>query len=467
MKFGVKPHFVPFFFPVTNPIEAYIFCSKNFFGVPAENNFKIFQQIVHFSSRRYPDRYSNPPPPFTPHRDLTNMARCVRVVNELHAAILRKNEDRARALILRGDININQRDSDGGTPLIYAACSDFPLLVEMLLERGADLRSVTNSGSNALHFCATHGGISSTTLLLKAGASIETRSVNGARPLHMAAQGGHFGVTELLLSAGANIDARRSDGATPMFEAALHGRERVFGRLLREGANFALTCKGVSPLAVAIQEEKCSVLREFQDVVGFHTLLDGHTLLQHAACFKNTEMLSIIMDGGVVDFKGNALCRAVSSGLEESVKLLLHRSCENIEGVTAQGVVKIYVNCAEDVSGVPLLDCSFKSSCLKPRILRRIVDAGVDTDQWFGVAVNEITGEGYSVRLTAMIHAILRVPAVRAISWTWPDTKTAKTAKTAKTIVTKPLKPRPRMVFAAFFRKKDDESFQGYDEEDV
>lgn len=113
-------------------------------------------------------------------------------VTHFHTAVVCKSESRARGLILGGAININQPDSEGSTPLIYAAGVDLPLIVETLLELGADLDAViNNSGSNALHLCTTFGGVSSATKLVEAGANIEAKSeICDATPLHMAAQTG-------------------------------------------------------------------------------------------------------------------------------------------------------------------------------------------------------------------------------------------------------------------------------------
>jgi len=112
--------------------------------------------------------------------------------HELFAAI--RSYDfwrRAEYLISSGMVDINQTDSTGATPLIYSACHGSARIVEMLLERGADLAAVNNFGLNALHASAIRGDPQLAVLLVEGGADVRTlEPVGGTSPLHLAAQYG-------------------------------------------------------------------------------------------------------------------------------------------------------------------------------------------------------------------------------------------------------------------------------------
>lgn len=400
----------------------------------------IFQKLIFQRVKLTP-----PPPHF--HNMLT-------LTLTLHAAIKSKDESRAKALVEEGDLDeLDEGDHKGNTALIYAVWKGLPSIVGILLRRGVDLTKSNLLGANALHVCATHGDGATATILVEAGANVETvGSFDGARPLHMAAQAGNVEVVQVFLSAGAMVDARTSKGRTALYMAAYGGHARVFSLLFRSKASLGLSAleKGFSAL-------------EF---------------LKLSSGFCNPEILSIICDAGVVDFRGYALCHAVTMGREESVKILLQHSCERererISEDLLQKLVYIYVNSARDASGASALECCFKESSLRPRILRRLIDAGIDTDQWFRV---DISPKDKDVRLQGMLDDICRAPAVRAVSWGWPQSAGAKSsvvpgAKSsevagAKTIFLKnlrPTKPRPRVVWAAAFRKKNDVAFLGYED---
>lgn len=363
----------------------------------------------------------------------------------LHSAIKSKDESRVKALVQRANLDeLNQFDLKGNTALMYAASLRLPRVVGLLLRRGVDFAAANLIGANALHFCATHGDAATATSLVEAGANLETvGSFGGARPLHMAAQAGNFEVVQVFLGAGAMVDARTSNGQTALYIAAAHEQVRVFKLLLRSKASLDFDCNGVTLKG-----------------------LGGPRLLKLAAGFQNPEILASICDTGVVDFRGYALCHAVTTGREESVKLLLQHSCERERGTLPEELLQklmyIYVNSARDSSGFSALECCFKESSLRPRIMRRLIDAGMDTDSWFGVETSTKDEDG---RLQGMLDAICRAPAVRAVSWGWPTVDTgAEKRKTRdsehSTIVPRRLnpKPRPRVLWAAAFRKKKDES---------
>ena len=351
-------------------------------------------------------------------------------------AILSKDESRVKALVEEGFLDdLYEVDSKGNTPLIYAVWVGLPGIVAIFLERGANLDAINLKGENALHVCAVHGDSATATILVEAGANLETvGSPDGARPLHMAAQVGNVEVAQVFLSAGAMVDARTSNGQTALYIAALAGQAGFFRFLVRSKATLDFSYRG------------------------------GPSLLELSAGLKNPEFLSILCDAGVIDFKGYALCHAVTTGREESVAVMLKQSSlllEGLEGIPEeelQTLLRINLNSARDPSGFSALECCFKETCLKPRILRRLIDAGIDTEQWFGV---DIKTEFADRRFKGMTDAICRAPAALSVSWGWPIPVDAveKKATRSKTIFLKPLnlkstKPRLGVVWAAAFRTK-------------
>src|SRR3990170_1020051 len=61
------------------------------------------------------------------------------------------------------------------------------LLINILLDHGADIEARSNHGATPLHLAAFNGHQATVTLLLERGAAIETQNNQGVPPLHYAA----------------------------------------------------------------------------------------------------------------------------------------------------------------------------------------------------------------------------------------------------------------------------------------
>ena len=117
------------------------------------------------------------------------------------------------------------RDGAGRTVLHVAVeVSDDPGVVEILLDRGADLEAPVafSEGARPLHVAAMRNDPSFAEVLLERGADVDGTDSNNRTPLHAAAlHSGWSGTTvlELLLSWGANVEAADNLGRTPIFAA--------------------------------------------------------------------------------------------------------------------------------------------------------------------------------------------------------------------------------------------------------
>lgn len=383
--------------------------------------------------------------------------------NRLHTAILQEfTHDLAKGLISDGQIDVNERDGSGNTAVFYATLRDYPDVVEMLVERGADVNIANKAGSNALYVCAMSAGAATARSLVRGGANIDAvNAISTGTALHMAACSGNLGVIEVLLLEGATLDLLTSNGESPIFLAASKGRADVVRILLCAKANWQLPCRGLTALGVAIRLEHNPVVREFQQQISFERLLSGGIFLKHAAGLQNLELLSILCEGGIVDLAGGALCRAVRLGREGSVAFLLDQARE------VRADFSSYVNLAHDDNGFSALECCFVPTCLKPRILRRLIDKGLCTEVCKEMILRSDTpNDETKARLDAMLHLTQRVPAIKAISWGWPlDVQESKMKNkselTTTSFVVTNVRPKSGVFLAALLRKKNDDLFVG------
>ncbi|KAK0703883.1 ankyrin repeat-containing domain protein, partial [Lasiosphaeria miniovina] len=93
-------------------------------------------------------------------------------------------------MVEQGGCSVEERDSDGYTPLIHAAGysrGDSAETVRVLVELGADVEARIHDGRRALHFAAFKNQPRCAVELLRLGADIEAEDDSGWTPLHFAA----------------------------------------------------------------------------------------------------------------------------------------------------------------------------------------------------------------------------------------------------------------------------------------
>ena len=126
------------------------------------------------------------------------------------------------------------------------------LLVQLLLDKGADLSNTAEQGWTALHWAAQEGHEPVTRLLLDREADVSATDEQGWTALHWAADRGHKPVTRLLLDRGANVSATNEHGWTALHFAAMGGRKSLTRLLLNKGAKpSATTISGETALNTA------------------------------------------------------------------------------------------------------------------------------------------------------------------------------------------------------------------------
>ena len=179
---------------------------------------------------------------------LTTIAAVLLVVTGLagpiHDAVKNGNIDEVQWQLDAG-VDVNEENSNGLTPLHYAASAGHNDIVELLIERGANVNA-TDSGkggtpldyahwgdqeevietlnahnaqrehekggkgigqSSLIHDAALDGDIDEVQRQLDAGVDPNLKSSKGATPLFYAVYGGHLEIVELLITRGADVNA--------------------------------------------------------------------------------------------------------------------------------------------------------------------------------------------------------------------------------------------------------------------
>ena len=144
--------------------------------------------------------------------------------------------------LLATNLDLEARDKEGRTALLWAAAIGKELLAELLLtsraKNNADINATNNRGKTALHLAAENNQEKSRAalirLLLDHGANPHARSDGGWTALHNAAEKGYTDVGSLLLLYNADVNATTSSGMTSLHWAARNGKLGMVELLLQQ-----------------------------------------------------------------------------------------------------------------------------------------------------------------------------------------------------------------------------------------
>ena len=163
-------------------------------------------------------------------------------------AALNGDEDSASFLVKHG-ANVNATNNDGNTAMMFAAGNangadveekngvtlDFFTkawrmeidIVSLLVEHGANVNTRDNNGETALIWAATFGNEKVASFLVNNGADMEVKDNSGNTALILSARWAKLAVAKLLIKSGANVNAVNDDGNTALCMAAVYSNERV------------------------------------------------------------------------------------------------------------------------------------------------------------------------------------------------------------------------------------------------
>ena len=197
---------------------------------------------------------------------------------------------------------------------------DVDVIVNALLEAGADPNFVDEDGWPMLHVAAWHGLDAVVRDLIAHGANVNAVTPNGAPALMIACQRGNIAIADMLLSSGADPNVMSIHGTSALIEATRYRHSEIEMLLLSAGA-IALTDENrqqtLESVAVGI------------DAIDITARDDKErTPLHHAAENGSVDLVrDLIVAGAEIDARDNAgktpLMFAIREASLETVRLLL------------------------------------------------------------------------------------------------------------------------------------------------
>ncbi|ODM95490.1 Ankyrin repeat and KH domain-containing protein mask [Orchesella cincta] len=185
-------------------------------------------------------------------------------ISPLMLAAMNGNTAAVKLLLDMGsDINA-QIETNKNTALTLACFQGRHEVVQLLLERKANLEHRAKTGLTPLMEAANGGYVEVGKILIEKGAEVNAAPVPATRDtaLTIAADKGHYRFVELLLNKGAIVDARNKKGCTPLWLACHGGHLDVAQILFRNRADLdSQDNRKISCLMAAFRKGHVKVIR--------------------------------------------------------------------------------------------------------------------------------------------------------------------------------------------------------------
>lgn len=253
-------------------------------------------------------------------------------VEALHAAARAGDTAEVIRLLATG-VDVDARDSLGGTPLLDAVWEGREDAVRVLVAHGADVNAKhLEAGVTALQYAVLTGRAAITRELLQAGAHTDVRDRSGEAVLHVAAARGNLPVVDLLLEAHADVGALDQDGYTALESAIFHNQLNLLPILLAHGASATRVraADGRQPIHLACVRGFAAAIPPLISAGASPVAKDrfGQTPLDLALAYKNAGAVAELLKFGLSiresqSAADSAMETATMRGHTEIVRLLL------------------------------------------------------------------------------------------------------------------------------------------------
>ncbi|MBI3583277.1 MAG: ankyrin repeat domain-containing protein [Nitrospinae bacterium] len=163
----------------------------------------------------------------------------------------KRNDVSAIEALLQKGVDINTKDTDGNTALIWASRNGQKACIQKLVEKGATIDEKNGIGETALIIASRSGYKDIVELLIKNAADVNLKTNDGNTAFTFASYNGHVEVVDILKKSGV-VPIKYQD--PEILKAAFFGDVNTLRALLKKGVspNTTSIVGGETPLMYAI-----------------------------------------------------------------------------------------------------------------------------------------------------------------------------------------------------------------------
>ncbi|KAI9708018.1 MAG: Ankyrin-2 [Bogoriella megaspora] len=239
-----------------------------------------------------------------------------------------------RMLAFSDTVDIESPDSEGRTALLWAVLSKRPEILQILLNRGANVEARDSTLATALCRACQFSSYETAELLVNAGAKVNVYNKDLWSPLQEVCMRGNLRTAKLLLGRGANPNVHNNALWTPLHEACARGYSTVSDLLLANRADPNTQNNHLwSPLHDASHRGSLAVAKALIDHGANVDVRDesGHTPMLRAAQGGHLPVVVLLLDEGKANINAvnkdgwNVLTEICARGHIELLRALLER----------------------------------------------------------------------------------------------------------------------------------------------
>ncbi len=272
--------------------------------------------------------------------------------------------------IIKKNNSLVNSDKIGDIPLVYAAEKKSTKCVEVLVNRGANLKFELEDGRNLLHIAAQNNNISLAKQALMAEISVEKKTKEGKSPLYYAVKNNDLEMASFLVNCGAdykdkvlwsitrdkNLQSFLKNGKKPAkyldvdteltpeekewreaYEYIRDGKLTDLYNLAKNGKDlFKMTYHGEPAPCIAAKYGQYEILKYLIHEFDCKNLVDyemGRNALHYAVQQSNEKILDLLIQNGFdvnsTDLYNNTpLHYAISNPFPHSVQFLIHHGAD-------------------------------------------------------------------------------------------------------------------------------------------
>lgn len=175
------------------------------------------------------------------------------------------NETRVRFL-LENEADVDIRETDGMTALMWSSYNGYDGIVRLLLDNGANVDIQNENGWVALHCASRFGHTYIVKLLLDHGADVNVQEMDNWTSLMWSSYSGYIDVTRLLLKYGADVGIQNENGWAALHCATMKGNKEIIELLLEHRTDVNIQDNdGKTALMMAAEKGYIKIVRLLLD----------------------------------------------------------------------------------------------------------------------------------------------------------------------------------------------------------